>query len=167
MMGWIAALCLLGATGILAALAVIDLKTWLLPNVLTLPLALLAPLFHFTTGFHYVSLEGIALGGALGFGTLYVIRHFANKAYKTDSLGLGDVKLLGAGGMWLGGEMVMMAMSIGAFASVLHGIAYAVIHAHKTKTPINLRRLKIPAGPGFTLGIFLVGVWVFKDFRPF
>lgn len=166
MLDWIACACLLAATGLLIALSVIDLRIRLLPNKLVLPFALLGILFHITTKWHYLDLTGVLLGGLAGFGTLYIIRAAANYVYKQDALGLGDVKLMGAAGLWLGPEMVMAALSAGAFAGLLHGIAVALKTAHSTKSKPQFARLQIPAGPGFAIGIALVAAYAFQDFRP-
>lgn len=165
-MEWIAATCLIAALGLLVALSVIDLKVRLLPNVLVLPFALLGIFFHIATKWHYLDMTGMLLGGLAGLGLLYLIRMAANHIYQQDALGLGDVKLMGAAGLWLGFDMVMMALSLGAFAGLLHGIAVGLLTAYKTKTKPNFHRLQIPAGPGFAVGIVLVALYIFQDFRP-
>ena len=164
MLDIIAVLCLIGALSLLLILSIIDLKTYLLPNVLVAPFAVLAPVFHWSTGFYYLNIQQILLGGIVGFLVLYGIRAAGNKYYGQDSLGLGDVKLLGAAGLWLGLEGGLFAMSVGAFAGLLHGIGYALIKKIKTGQPLSLARLTIPAGPGFAVGIILIGSWMFKGF---
>lgn len=166
MTGWIACSCLMAATGLLIALSVIDLRVRLLPNVLVLPFALLGVVFHILTGWQFLDYTEMLLGGLAGFGILYAIRAVANHLYKMDALGLGDVKLMGAAGLWLGPEMVMMALSVGAFAGLLHGVAVALWMAHKTKSKPQFARLQIPAGPGFAVGIVVTAVYMFSDFRP-
>jgi len=148
---------------ILIILSIIDLRTYLLPNVWVAPLALLGITFHFFDQFDTLSIEQVILGGICGYGTLFLVRAVGNWHYKQDSLGLGDVKLLGAGGLWLGAEGVFFAITAGAMAGLLHGILFALYIAHKTKEPINMRRLRIPAGPGFALGIAAVGIWQYHD----
>lgn len=162
----IAALCcLMGAVVLLVVLSVIDLRVWLLPNKYVFAFAVLGLAFQ-AAGWNRFGLEpqDIALGAAMGFGLLWLIRAGANAYYKQDSLGLGDVKLLGAAGIWLGLEGVLFALTIGAFAGLLHGLGYALYKAWKDKTPIHLRRLAIPAGPGFAVGIVLIGGWMYCDF---
>lgn len=154
-------LCLLCAAAILIALTIIDLRTWLLPNVLVAPLALLGIAFHWATDFAYADITLIALGGFAGFGVMYLIRFFANRAYGQDALGLGDVKLLGAGGLWLGPSDVMLAMSVGAFFALIHGLGVALAEKKKTGTMPALNKLKIPAGPGFCAGLALVAFFAF------
>ncbi len=167
MLEWLAALTLFGALILLAVLCVIDLRIRLLPNKYTLPLALLAPCFHLLTQNVYVIWPEMILGGLMGFGSLYLLRVVANYYYKTDTLGLGDVKLIGAGGLWLGGEIIMLAMAAGACAGLLHGLGYALWQKIKTGQTPPLARLQIPAGPGFAIGLVAGGFYQFWGFSPF
>ncbi len=167
MLSWIAFTCLVGGVAVLATLSVVDLKTRLLPNELVLGFATLGIVFHLTTLAQYVSVPHIILGGIIGFSTLYLLRAAANHLYKADALGLGDVKLIGAAGIWLGPETVMLAMAAGACASLIHGLIHAAGIAKKTESHFNLSQLQIPAGPGFAIGIVLIGIWKFREFNPF
>ncbi|NQZ14391.1 MAG: prepilin peptidase [Alphaproteobacteria bacterium] len=148
---------------VLGILSIIDLKTYLLPNPWVATFAALGFAFHFINGFEALPLEQVAYGALAGFWTLYIIRALGNWYYKQDSLGLGDVKLLGAGGIWLGVNGVFMAITAGAFAGLIHGIIYAVYIAIKNKKSINMHRLRIPAGPGFAAGIIGVSIWQYYD----
>lgn len=135
----------------------IDLKLWILPNELVAILALTALPFHFALGWIYGGWFFFVLGGLLGGGALVLIRAVANYFYNMDTLGLGDIKLMGAVGLWLGPEAVLMALSAGAFC----GVAHALILAYKKKMALN--RMMLPAGPGFIMGSFLVALWTYKD----
>ncbi len=163
----IALLCLAAALALLIVLSAIDLRTRLLPDRYVTPFALTGLLFHDATQMTYLSLIGIATGGLTGFATLYLIRLIANRLYKTDALGLGDVKLMGAAGLWLGPDGVMLALALGAFAGLLHGLGYGLYQTHKTKEQINFAHLQIPAGPGFAAGIILAALYQFRDFSLF
>lgn len=163
MLDWIALFCLVGAVLLLAILSVIDLKTRLLPNELVLGFATLGLVFHLTTFSRFIAPMDMAFGALLAFGSLYALRCAANFWYDADTLGLGDVKLMGAAGLWLGPDMVMAAMAIGAGASVLHGLGVAALDARKTGH-FDLAGLALPAGPGFAAGIVIVGIFTFRDF---
>ncbi len=156
-------LCLSAGFVLLVILSIIDLKTFLLPNVFVAPFALLGLAFHYFTDFYFLTFNNVILGGIVGFGILYIIRYFGNLYYGQDSLGLGDVKLLGAGGLWLGYEGVLFAMTIGAFAGLVHGIIYALYQKIKNGGPLNFRKLIIPAGPGFAVGIIIVAIWMYHS----
>lgn len=160
----IALILLAAATGILITLTIIDLRTWLLPNPLNLLLAITGITFHAVTNFEILSKEELLIGAAIGAGLPYLIRLGGNAYYKQESLGLGDVKLLGAAGFWLGPLGVIYAIVLGAAAGVVHGIIYATIQSKKNKTPFSLKRLVYPAGPGFCAGIFISGVYLFYHY---
>ena len=148
------------ALGILIALTIIDLRTWLLPDKLNLSLAVTGIAFHVATNFDILPPHDLLFGALLGAGLLYIIRMGGNAYYKQESLGLGDVKLLGAAGLWLGLEGTILAIVLGAAAGVVHGIIYAIYLSVKNKTGFSLKRLMMPAGPGFCVGIVLAGIYV-------
>jgi leader peptidase (prepilin peptidase)/N-methyltransferase len=158
----LALLCLIAAFGLLVALSWIDLRVRLLPDRLVLPFALLGIFFHIITAFSYISPNAMALGALLGGGILYGIRFVANRLYGRDALGLGDVKLMAAAGLWLG-DWVLMALCLGAVAGMIHGLAAGLLAARRTGTPLNLNRLEVPAGPGFALGIILIAGYSFSN----
>lgn len=161
----ILALCaLVTAVILLIILVIIDFKTYLLPNIYVFPFATLGIVFHWLNDFALLDPRQIVLGGVLGYAMMYTIRWGGNKYYKQDSLGLGDVKLLAAAGLWFGFTGVLFAMTFGAFASLIHGIIIAVHQSVTKKTPFTISRLTIPAGPGFIVGILMVGFWKFHAF---
>lgn len=149
---------------LLVILAVIDMRTMLLPNKYVFPFGALGIVFHLLTSFYFLTPADMALGFLAGYGVLWIIRFFGNWYYKTDSLGLGDVKLLGAAGLWLGPVNVTLAMTLGAAGGLLHGIIVAFINKYRTGI-FSLRRLKIPAGPGFVFGILVMFfTFIFPEF---
>lgn len=157
-------LCIFTAIVLLIILAIIDFKTFLLPNIYVFPFAALGIVFHVATDFYYLTPIAMVIGGMAGYALLWTIRFFGNKYYGQDSLGLGDVKLLGASGLWLGFDGVLFAMTIGALAGLIHGLIYAAYKKLALKKPFSLTRLVIPAGPGFIVGILMVGGWMYQGF---
>lgn len=157
-------LCLMAGLILLIVLSVIDLKISLLPNVYNAALAICGVGFHACTAFYWLSPTDIVIGALIGGGLLWGIRIVSNHLYKQDTLGLGDVKLLAAGGCWLGPHGVLLAITVGAFAGVLHGagvIAYKKIKAQGTG---KLSHFGIPAGPGFAVGIVIAAAYQFWPF---
>jgi len=144
------------AIGLLGVLTIIDLRHYLLPDKYVFPFGLLGIVFHAATGFRVITPETMIMGAVVGAGILLIVRHFGNKVYKQESMGLGDVKLLGAAGFWLGAADVTIALTIGALAGLLHGIGIAVARKVKTGEAFNMSRLILPAGPGFIVGILVV-----------
>lgn len=154
-------LCIFAAILLLAVLSIIDLKILILPDELNFLLGLSGLIFHFATSRTFMGYDDMAMGVAMGAGMLFVIRFFSNRHYGRDTLGLGDVKLLGAAGIWLGLEGTLMAVTAGAFAGLLHGLAYAGWISVRDKTPYNIHQLSIPAGPGFAVGIIISGYLIY------
>lgn len=162
-LGLIAIACLISALIVLIALSIIDLRTWLLPNPLVATFAALGIAFHLVTGWQFLSPASLVLGGMAGFFSLFALRATANYVYKQDTLGLGDVKLMGAAGLWLGPEGVMLALFAGACAGLLHGLGLALFRALKHKERPDFSKLQIPAGPGFAAGIVIAAFLGFDN----
>jgi leader peptidase (prepilin peptidase)/N-methyltransferase len=160
----LALLCLLAAIILLIILSIIDLKIWILPDELNLALAVAGLGFHFATSNRFLEWGDMAWGAAMGAGMLLTIRFFANRHYGRDTLGLGDVKLLGAAGIWLGLEGVLMAVTVGAFAGLIHGLVYAFVLSRTSKQKFTIHQLAIPAGPGFAVGIVIAGAMMFAPY---
>ena len=150
--GWIfVASCVLG--WMLLLLGVIDWRTQLLPDVLTLPLlafGLLAAL-----AINPDTLLDRAIGAAAGFAALALLAFVYARLRGREGLGLGDAKLLAALGAWVSWQGLPTVLLWG---SVL-GLVFALIRA--------------AAGKGLTLsdrlpfGVFLAaGGWLVWLYGP-
>jgi leader peptidase (prepilin peptidase)/N-methyltransferase len=159
----VAVLCLLGAAILLGVLTAVDLRERLLPDIYVFPFMALGPVFHFANAFALAAPADMALGALAGGGLLYAIRTAANLFHEEDALGLGDVKLMAAAGVWLGPYFVLIALTLGALAGVLHGLAVAARRRVKSGAWMNLKNFSLPAGPGFIAGIVLAGLIGFWD----
>lgn len=159
----IALLTVIGGFATLCILSAIDLREKLLPNEYVMSLAILGALFHLSTAFHFLSLQDMALGAVIGGGFLYLTREIANRLYKDDTLGLGDVKLMGAAGIWLGPYYILLALTAGGIAGLLHGLALAFSEKLKTGAMPSFNKLSLPAGPGFAAGIVIAAIMQFHE----
>jgi leader peptidase (prepilin peptidase)/N-methyltransferase len=143
--------CLLGWW--LLLLGAIDRRTGLLPDMLTLPLVLaglLAGLFE-PGG---PPLPDRAIGAAVGW-LLFAGLAFAYRRLRgRDGLGLGDAKLLAAGGAWLGWQALPWVVLIGAGAALA-----ATLAASRGEVS---RHAAIAFGPWLALGI-----WAMRLMGPF
>jgi prepilin signal peptidase PulO-like enzyme (type II secretory pathway) len=149
---------LTASLALMIKLVAIDLKTRLLPNIYVFPLFMLGLIFHALTAFIYDPPPQLFLGALAGGGLLYGIRAIANRLYQRDTLGLGDVKLMAAAGIWLGIDYIFAALSLGALLGVVHGLIYKVIHKARTGENLPLQKLTIPAGPGFIAGSLIIAL---------
>jgi leader peptidase (prepilin peptidase)/N-methyltransferase len=137
--------------GVLLVLSVIDLRTYRLPDALTLPLAAAGPPLAWANGWgeplwHIIS----AIAGYL---LLYGVAQLYAKLRGRAGLGLGDAKLLAAAGSWLGLEGLPTVL-LWATSSALLAVLAAALLRH----PITAST-RIPFGPFLALGFWLV--WLF------
>jgi len=136
----------------LVALSVIDLRKGILPNKIVFTLALSGIAYHSLNYYTLLPPELMLTGAFVGGGFLYAVRLLAIRLYGPNALGLGDVKLLAAGGIWLGPHYALNAIIIGALAGLAHGLILAGIYKVK-KQDFKLATLSVRAGPGFAFGI--------------
>lgn len=157
--------CAFGGLVLLIALSVIDLRQGLLPNELVLGLACLGLVFHACFLFEFLDMHHMGLGAFIGGGILFLIREIANRFYNEDTLGLGDVKLMAAGGIWLGAEGILVALTVGALAGFVHGLWVALTSMARAGVKSDLSRFSIPAGPGFAVGLVAAAAYQFLDWQ--
>lgn len=103
----------------LVALAYIDLDTWLLPHQITWPLlalGLLSPLWNRQLGF-----AESAVGAALGFGLFAAVALFGERVLRRETMGWGDVWLLGGIGAWLGFRAILPVVLLSSVQGALAG----------------------------------------------
>ncbi len=144
------------ALACLAVLTYIDLRTMILPDPLVAIYALLGVGFHTVAGFSLLSPLDMAIGACVGGGFLAIVRWAGNRAYGQESMGLGDVKLMTAGGLWLGGMGAVWAITLGAAITLLFTFGQAGYKRLRTGVFPSLHRLEVPAGPGFCAALVLL-----------
>ena len=110
--------CLLGWW--LLALGWIDIRRWLLPDALTLPLVIAG--LAAAAAFVPDQLTDRALGAAFGYLSLRLVALLYRVLRGREGLGQGDAKLLAASGAWVG----MSALPQVILAAALSALAAAV-----------------------------------------
>lgn len=103
----------------LIALSVIDARSFILPDLLTLPLIAAGLLAAWLLG---ETLWLHALGAALGYGALVFVEVVYKRLRGRDGLGRGDAKLFAAGGAWCGAlalPVILLAASVSALSYIL------------------------------------------------
>ncbi len=129
---------------VLLALSAIDWRHWRLPDALTLPLLVLA--LGWTAWWEPDALADHALAAASGWLGIAVLAAAYRRVRGRPGLGLGDAKLLGAGGAAIGLEGLGPCLLLAA----LLGIALALArHGRRAG-----RASAVPFGPALALAIF-------------
>lgn len=134
---WLYAACLT-----LLALAVIDWRVQLLPDILTLPLLWAGLLYHWL--FQPAYLADAVIGAVLGYLCLWCVYWLFKLATGKEGMGYGDFKLLAALGAWLGWLALPMVLLFSAGLGAILGLAY------QASTP-QARGTPMPFGPFLAL----------------
>src|SRR5262249_28811452 len=131
----------------LLALGWIDIRRWLLPDVLTLPLVIagLAAAVAFDPG----QLTERALGAALGYLGLPAVALLDRRVRGREGLGHGDAKLRAASGGWVGATALPQVVLGGAVAALIAAAG------------LRLAGVPISAGSALPFGPFLaLAAWL-------
>ncbi|WON76406.1 A24 family peptidase [Serratia sp. UGAL515B_01] len=142
----------------LLVLAVIDLRTQLLPDALTLPLLWIGLFFNLQG--HFVDLEEATVGAMAGYLCLWALFWLFKLATEKDALGYGDFKLLAALGAWLGWQALPQVVLLAASCGLVFTLVQRVVTRKSFDQPLAF-------GPWLALGgvacmlmsLNVVGLW--------
>jgi leader peptidase (prepilin peptidase)/N-methyltransferase len=133
----------------------VDLKHQIIPDEISLGgmvagvfLSIIFPQLHGLSSVKF-SLVDSLLGGLAGGGLIYLIGLLGNLAFKKESMGGGDVKLLAMIGTFIGWKRVVLTF----FIAPLFGSIVGIVVKVKYKQEI------IPYGPFLSLGTFVTVFW--------
>ena len=136
------AMFIYGACVTLLALAVIDFRTYLLPDMLTLPLLWAGLVYQLL--FQPQLLSGAVIGAMAGYLVLWAFYWAFKLITGKEGMGFGDFKLLAALGAWVGWSMLPLLLILSA------GIGAAIGLAAQALFP-QLRGQPLPFGPFLAL----------------
>ena len=120
LLDWIR-ICLIA---ILVYLAYYDLRTFRLPDVITLPLILLGLLFNSLSNQRFISSQDAIIGAILGYSCLWLLNLLYRTVKKQDGIGMGDAKLLAALGAWLGWSALPSILLMASLTGLIGGIIW-------------------------------------------
>ncbi len=143
-------------TALLIALSAIDIATMRLPNALTLTGAIGAIVLTLVLRTHFWL--DMILGAVVGFGLLYLMGLIGSLLFRKETLGLGDVKLAGMIGLFIGPAYTAGMYLIGIFLGGLVGGGLILAGGKKWGE-------KIPFGPYLAAGSIVSLVWGEKLWR--
>ena len=138
----------------------IDLKHFIIPDVLNFTLIGLAILKNFIPNFQSnftYDLGQSIIGGILGYSIIWFIIFFYKKIKNVEAMGFGDAKLMAAIGFLFGREPVFFILFLSAILGLISVIPSLLNNSKNFKT-------KIPFGPYIVIssiiyyfkGIFLI-----------
>ena len=136
----------LGLAVCLIALIVTDFEHYIIPDELQLAMLGFGGLYVWLAG---LSWQGHVLGALLGLG-LGLSLHYGFKWWrKKDGLGLGDVKLLGVAGLWLGALPLIPFISYAGLLGVVTAVFWRLMG----------RGERYPFGPSLACSLALCLFW--------
>lgn len=147
--GW-QMMSLLVFTWTLITLGMIDAKTMLLPDSLTLPLMWLGLIVNYNNLF--ISLEQAVLGAIVGYMSLWIVYQVFRLLTKKEGMGFGDFKILAAIGAWGGWQILPFTIFASALLGAVIGIIMMKVRKQKDSQPI-------PYGPWLALAGLIGIIW--------
>lgn len=148
--GWVLwASCLLGWC--LVTLAVMDMRSMMLADSLTLPLV--AAGLGVSRAIGTETFYNAAIGAALGFLSFALIGWLYHKLRGREGLGLGDAKLLAAAGAWLTWSALPSVVALAALSGLVVALARSLVRRSFREGE------RLPFGPHLGVAIWLV--WLY------
>jgi leader peptidase (prepilin peptidase)/N-methyltransferase len=154
--GWlVAATCALAWA--LLVLSAVDAAIFRLPDVVTLPLLALGLVVSWLLPDK--DLAGHAIGALCGAAAFFLIAEVYRRTRGRDGLGMGDVKLAGAAGAWLGWQ-ALPSMVLLACCAGLVWVGVGVLRRGKA-----VLEERIPFGVALCFGIWVI--WLYGPLEIF
>ena len=147
--GWQTGMAMLLAWGLIV-LSMIDFKTTLLPDNITLPLLWLGIVANYHDLF--CTLEESVLGAIFGYLSLWLVFHVFKIITGKEGMGYGDFKLLALLGAWLGWQYLLAIILISSVVGSVIGITLIL-------TKVLRRDIPTPFGPYLALGGIICLLW--------
>ena len=136
-------------TPMLLSVVVIDYKLQIIPNRLNLTMFEIGLIFAFLYGFSNVAISiNMLLGMLAGGGIFLIITLLGGLVYGKEAMGLGDVKLMGALGLYFGLTNIIIV-------SLVSFLICAIISIFLLATKIKKTDEYIPFGPFIVVGAFI------------
>lgn len=109
---------------ILLYLSFIDLRSFRLPNIITLPLIISGILFNFFSPSSFVDVANSIIGAVIGYGSFWLLNSLYRLTKKQDGVGMGDAKLLAGLGAWLGWAALPSILLIASITGIIGGLIF-------------------------------------------
>ena len=126
----------------------IDLKHFIIPNVLTFPLMIIGFIKSFDPNLNkaiFPNYINSLIGGFVGYSIIWLIIYFYKKIRKKEGMGLGDAKLMAAIGFWFGWISIPIVIFISSFVALIFAVPSLI------KKSLQMSS-EIPFGPYIIVG---------------
>ena len=129
----------------------IDLKHFIIPNVLTFTLMFVGFIKSFDPNLNkaiFPNYINSLIGGVFGYLIIWLIIYFYKKVRKKEGMGLGDAKLLSAIGFWFGWLSIPFTIFISSLVALIFVIP-SILNKSRGMTS------QIPFGPYIIVGCII------------
>ena len=128
----------------------IDLKHYIIPNVLTFSLMIIGFLKSFDPNLNpiFPNFINSLIGGIFGYFVIWSIIYFYKQVRKKEGMGLGDAKLLSAIGFWFGWISIPFVIFLSSIIALLFVIPSLIKKSKKLSS-------EIPFGPYIIIGTLI------------
>ena len=102
----------------------IDLKHFIIPNILTFSLMIIGFIKSFDPNLNsmFPNYINSLIGGIFGYGIIWLIIFIYKAIRKKEGMGLGDAKLFGAIGFWFGWVSIPFIIFLSSITALIHVI---------------------------------------------
>ncbi len=150
----------------MALITLIDLRHFIIPDVLSLPaiaIGLLASSVLVPEGDRLAGLINGVAGAILGGGAFYLLRAVYFRFRGIEGLGLGDVKLAAVAGAWLGPAALAPACLLATLSAIAGVVLHGVLNGRRA---IDARQ-PIPFGSFIAPAILILWIGQILDLGSF
>ena len=129
----------------------IDLKHFIIPNVLTFPLMVIGFLKSFDPNLNqtiFPNYINSLIGGLLGYSIIWLIIFFYKKVRKKEGMGFGDAKLMAVIGFWFGWISIPFTIFISSTVALILVVPSLINQSKKMSS-------EIPFGPYIIIGCII------------
>ena len=133
----------------------IDLKHFIIPNVITFPLMALGFFKSFDPNLSYLfpNYLNSLIGGAFGYGIIFSIIYFYKQVRKKEGMGLGDAKLFAVIGFWFGWISIPFIVFLSSLVALISVVPSLIMKSKQMSS-------EIPFGP-----YIIIATLVFITFK--
>ena len=133
----------------------IDLKHYIIPNILTFPLMIVGFVKSFDPNLNslFPNYLNSFIGGIFGYGIIWSIIFFYKQIRNKEGMGLGDAKLLAAIGFWFGWISIPFVIFSSSIVALIFVIPSLLNKSREFSS-------QIPFGPFIILGCILYIIFI-------